>query len=130
LTAVFLALAALLAGGAGARRRTRALAFAVVVWFVAVVLFDVAPLGAASMLASGSASRLLIVSVMVNLVDAVRTGSLLAVEGSAAFGAASLAFLRFTGGPAGAFGWIALSLLAWTFVPLVLGARRLRGMDI
>ena len=130
LTAVFLALAALLAGGAGARRRTRALALAVVVWFVAVVLFDVAALAAASLLASASASRLLIVSVLVNPVDAVRTGSLLAVEGSAAFGAASLAFLRFTGGPAGAFAWIALSLLAWTFVPLVLGARRLRGMDI
>jgi Cu-processing system permease protein len=127
---VFLALAALLAGGAGARRRTRALALALVVWFVSVVLFDVAALGAASMLASGSASRLLIVSVLVNPVDAVRTGSLLAVEGTAAFGAASLAFLRFTDGPAGAVAWIGLSLLAWTVVPLALGARRLRNMDI
>jgi Cu-processing system permease protein len=130
LTAVFLALAALLAGGAGARRRTRALALALVVWFVSVVLFDVAALGAASMLPSASASRLLIVSVLVNPVDAVRTGSLLAVEGTAAFGAASLAFLRFTDGPVGAFGWIALSLLTWTLVPLILGARRLRDMDI
>jgi Cu-processing system permease protein len=130
LTAVFLALAALLAGGAGSRRRTRALALALVVWFVSVVLFDVAALGAASMLASGSASRLLIVSVLVNPVDAARTGSLLAVEGSAAFGAASLAFLRFTKGPAGAFAWIAASLLVWTVVPLALGARRLRAMDI
>jgi Cu-processing system permease protein len=130
LTAVFLGLAALIAGGAGARRRTRALAVALVAWFVSVVLFDVAALGLASMLASGSASRLLIISVLVNPVDAVRTGSLLAVEGTAAFGGASLAFLRFTDGLLGAFAWIALSLLAWTVVPLTLGARRLRAMDI
>jgi Cu-processing system permease protein len=130
LTAVFLAVAALIAGGAGARRRTRALAVALVAWFMSVVLFDVAALGLASMLSSGSASRLLIVSVLVNPVDAVRTGCLLAVEGTAAFGAASLAFLRFTDGPLGAFEWIALSLVVWTVVPFALGARRLRTMDI
>jgi Cu-processing system permease protein len=130
LTAVFLALAALVAGGAGARRRTRALAIALVVWFASVVLYDVAALGVASLLSSGSASRLLIVSVLVNPVDAVRTGSLLAVEGTAAFGAASLAFLRFTSGPAGAAAWIACSLLAWTVAPLLLAARRLKRADI
>ena len=130
LTAVFLALAALVAGTAGAGRRTRALAAALVVWLAAVVLFDVAALGVASMLPSGSASRLLIVSVLVNPADAVRTGSLLAVEGTAAFGAASLAFLRFTSGPWGAAAWIALSLLAWIVVPVVIAGRRLRSMDI
>jgi len=130
LTAVFLAIATLIAGGAGARRRTRSLAVALVVWFGAVVLFDVAALGLASMVASGTASRLLIVSVLVNPVDAVRTGSLLAIEGTAAFGAASLAFLRFTSGPAGAAVWIAASLTLWIAIPFVLAARRLRRMDI
>ena len=59
-------------------------------------------LGAASLLPSGAGSRLLITVVLVNPVDAIRTASLLAIQGTTAFGAASLAFLRFTRGPVGA----------------------------
>jgi Cu-processing system permease protein len=130
LTAAFLALAALLAAGAGTRSRTRALALAVVVWFVAVVLVDLAALGAASLLPSGTASRLLVLSVIVNPVGAVRTGALLAVEGSGAFGAASLAFLRLTRGPAGAAAALAASIVLWIVVPAVLAARRLGRADL
>jgi Cu-processing system permease protein len=130
LTAVFLALAAILAAGALGRRRARALALALVVWFVAVVLFDVAALGLASLLPSGAASRVLIVSVLLNPVDAVRTGSLLAIEGTAAFGAASLAFLRFTKGPLGAAFLLGLSLVAWMVAPACLAVARLRRTDL
>jgi len=130
LTAIFLAIAALIAGGHAGRRRARALAIALVVWFAAVVLFDVAALGAASFLRSGAASRLLIVSVIVNPVDAVRTGSLLLIEGTSAFGAASLAFLRFTGGATGAALWLGASVVVWFVVPLVIAARRLDRADI
>lgn len=130
LTAVFLGLAAVLAAGAVGRRRARALALALVVWFVAVVLFDLAALGLASLLPSGAASRVLILSVLVNPVGAVRTGSLLAIEGTAAFGAASLAFLRFTKGPAGAALLLGLSALAWTVAPALLAIGRLRKADI
>lgn len=130
LTAVFLGVAALVAAGQFGRRRTRALAVALVVWFTAVVVFDIAVLGLASLLRSGTASRLLIVAVLVNPVDAVRTGALLAIEGTAAFGAASLAFLRFTRGPGGAAALIGLSLLLWTVVPSVVAAWRLRRVDI
>jgi ABC-type transport system involved in multi-copper enzyme maturation permease subunit len=101
-TAVFLGLAALLAVGAVGRKRTRALALALVVWFVAVAFFDLLALGAASLLPSGTASRVLMVSVIVNPVGAVRTATLLAIEGTGAFGAASLALFRFTGGSLGA----------------------------
>ena len=48
LTAVFLAVAAALVAGAFGRRRLRALAFAILVWFIVVVLFDVVALGVAS----------------------------------------------------------------------------------
>jgi Cu-processing system permease protein len=130
LTAAFLAVAALLAASAVGRRRVRALALAVVVWFVAVVLFDLAALGAASLLPSGTASRLLVASVIVNPVGAVRTGSLLAIEGTTAFGAASLAFLRFTHGAAGATGALAASIAAWIVVPAALAARRLDRVDL
>jgi Cu-processing system permease protein len=128
LTAAFLALAALLA--AGGRSRTRALALGVVVWFVAVVLLDLAALGAASLLPSGTASRVLVLSVIVNPVGAMRTGALLAIEGTAAFGSASLAFLRFTRGSAGAAALLAGSLVLWIAVPALLAARRLGRADL
>jgi Cu-processing system permease protein len=112
LTAVFLALAALIAA-TNADRRARALAVALVVWFAAVVLFDVAALAVASMLRSGHASRLLVAAILVNPVDAVRTGALLGIEGDAAFGAASLAFFRVAGGRDSAALLLAASVLVW-----------------
>lgn len=130
LTAVFLGLAAALASASFGRGRARALALALVVWFVAVVLFDVAALGLASLLRSGAASRLLIVAVLINPVDAVRTAALLGIEGAAAFGAASLAFLRFTGGPLGAGILLGLSVLVWIAAPVLLAVRRLEKADV
>lgn len=130
LTAVFLGLAALLAAGSPERGRARVLALALVVWFVAVVVFDVAALGLASMLPSGLASRALILAVLINPADAVRTGALLAAEGTAAFGAASLAFLRFTRGPLGAGLLLTASLLLWLVVPPFLAVRRLGKSDL
>ncbi len=129
LTAVFLSVAALLAS-ANTGRRTRVLASALVVWFVAVVLFDVAVLGVASLLRSGSASRLLIWATLVNPVDAARTGALLAIEGTAAFGAASLALLRFTGGAQMAAVYVAASLVLWLALPLALAMRRVTRADL
>jgi len=130
LTAAFLAIAALLAAGAVGRKRTRALALALVVWFVAVILFDLVALGVASLLPSTAASRLLIVSVIANPAGAVRTGALLGIQGTAAFGSASLAFLRFTGGPARAAVLLALSILAWVVLPTVAAMSRLSRVDL
>jgi Cu-processing system permease protein len=130
LTAVFLGIAALLAAGSPERGRARVLALSLVVWFVSVVVFDVAALGLASLLPSGLASRVLIVAALVNPADAVRTGALLAAEGTSAFGAASLAFLRFTRGPVSAGLLITGSLLFWLIVPPLLAIGRLRRCDL
>ena len=130
LTAAFLSIAALIAAGAAGRRRTRALAVALVAWFASVILIDLAALGVASLLRSGAASRLLIVSVIVNPAGAVRTGALLGIEGTAAFGSASLALLRFTHGPGGAALVLALSVLAWVVLPAAAAARRLKRADL
>ena len=70
------------------------------------------------------------VAALVNPVDAVRTGALLGIQGTAAFGAASLALLRFTGGIAGAAVAIAVSLTAWMLVPAVLAIRRAIHADV
>ena len=130
LTAVFLGVAALIAAGGVGKRRSRALAVALVVWFVSVVLFDVVALGIASLLRSGTASRVLITAVIINPVDAVRTGTLLGVEGTAAFGAASLAFLRFSKGVIGAALLLSTSLVMWIVVPAWLAGRWLKRTDI
>ena len=129
-TAVFLALAALLSADAFGRRRTRALALALVAWLVGEVFIDLAALGLATFLPSGAASRVLIVASLVNPIGALRTGALLLVEGTGAFGAASLALLRFTHGPVGATALIALSLAAWIVVPALWAGRRLERADI
>lgn len=130
LTAIFLNLAAFVTAGHTSGGRTRGLASALVVWFVAVVLFDLAALAIASLLPSGLASRVLIVSAIVNPVDAVRTATLLAVEGTTAFGGASLAFLRVTGGTGGAAFWLAASISCWILAPLAAAAVRLTRADI
>jgi Cu-processing system permease protein len=127
---VFLALAAAIASGRFGRRRIRALATALVVWVGLALVFDVVVLAAASLLRSGDASRLLIVSTLANPIDAVRTASLLAIEGTAAFGSASAALFRFTSGPSGAAALLALSLAVWIAAPLAYAARRLSRVDI
>jgi Cu-processing system permease protein len=130
LTAAFLAIAAFIASGAVGRKRARALAIALVVWFLAVILVDLVALGLASLLRSTAASRLLILSVLANPAGAVRVGALLGIEGTAAFGSASLAFLRFTGGVAGAAALLATSVLAWVVVPTLAAMRRLSRVDL
>lgn len=129
-TAVFLGLAALLAAGTVGRKRTRVLALALVVWFVAVVFLDLSALGAASLLPSGTASRVLMVAAIVNPVGAVRTGALLAIEGTGAFGAASLALFRFTGGRSATAVVLGVSVLFWLAAPAMLALRRLRRADL
>jgi Cu-processing system permease protein len=70
------------------------------------------------------------VSVLVNPVDAVRTGALLVIDGTAAFGASSLALFRFTHGAEGAAALIALSLATWIVAPAVAAAWKLVRTDI
>jgi Cu-processing system permease protein len=129
LTAVFLSIATMLSQ-TRVGRRARVLALALVVWFVAVVLYDVAVLGVASLLRSGTASRLLMTAVLVNPADAARTVALTAVEGTAAFGPASLALLRFTGGALNAALLASASLAAWVVVPFMVASRRLARTDL
>ncbi len=130
LTAVFLCLAAAVAAGGTSRDRARSLAVALVLWFGAVVLYDAAALAVASLLPGRLASRLLVVAAIVNPVDAVRTATLMAIEGTAAFGSASLAFLRFTSGATGAAVWLLGSVGLWVALPFAIAAARLRRADI
>lgn len=130
LTAVFLALAAAIAAGHSSARRARALATAVTIWLAAVVVVDIAALGVASALPSGMASKTIIVSTLANPAGAVRTAVLMMIEGTAAFGSASMALLRFTGGVTSMAMWLVLSIAAWIAAPLVVATARLRRTDL
>ena len=100
------------------------------VWFALALVFDIGVLGAATLLRSGDASRLLIVSALLNPIDAVRTGAFIGVEGTGAFGPASQALLRFTHGAAGAATLIGASLVSWIVLPALFASRRLARIDI
>ncbi|TAK10856.1 MAG: ABC transporter permease [Acidobacteria bacterium] len=130
LTAVFLAIAAAIAAGHNSARRARALASAVIIWLAAVVVIDIAALGIASALPSGLASKTIIVSTLANPAGAVRTAVLMMIEGTAAFGSASMALVRFTGGVASMSAWLVLSILVWIVAPLVVATSRLRKTDL
>ncbi len=130
LTAIFLGLAGAIASGDPGRKRTRAIAVALVVWFGAVIFLDLVALGLCTLLPSGLGSRVLIVSVLVNPASALRTAELLLLEGTAAFGAGSLALLRFTNGHLGAGLALGGSLVLWLVVPLLVAIRRLRAADL
>ena len=71
-----------------------------------------------------------ILATLANPVDALRTGVLLAVQGTSAFGPASLALLRFTGGADRAIAVIIGSALLWMVLPAVAAARRLERADL
>jgi Cu-processing system permease protein len=128
-TLVFLGIAARIAVGSTGRR-ARALGLALVAWFGLVLFYDIVLLGAATMLKSGYASRLLVAGVVLNPVDALRTGLLIAAEGTAAFGTASLTFFRITGGTAAGFTWLAISIAAWIVLTILWAARKLGRIDI
>jgi Cu-processing system permease protein len=129
ITAVFLALSAAIAAGYTAARRTRALAIAIVIWFFTAIVFDLALLGTASLLRSGDATRLLILGVLINPIDAARTAMLLGIEGTGAFGTAALAFLRFTHGPTAAAVVLPLTLVGWIGALVAVATRRLSNAD-
>jgi len=117
-----------LALGVVARGRARALAFAVVAWFVLVVGVDLAAIAVLAIFPAGSASWALSALLLADPVDAAR------VLGLGLFSADTIA------GPTGAAlrdllaGWgawlLVAGLVAWTVVPLTWAGRRLSRGDL
>jgi hypothetical protein len=67
---------------------------------------------------------------IINPVGAVRTATLLGIQGTGAFGAASLALFRFTHGASGAGLVLGSSLLVWLVMPTAIAILRLRNADL
>lgn len=128
LALIFLALAVLIS--VLLRRKTKAYGVVLFLWFFFVIFYDLVVMGGAGLLAGRLARWLLFLSVFGNPVDMVRISGLMAVNGTAVFGPAGAALLRFLGGAAGSALALSLALLAWILLPLTLAARALRCQDV
>jgi Cu-processing system permease protein len=108
--------------------RLRALSAALVLWLAMVILYDIAILGATSMLRGVPLQNVLIPALLLNPVDLVRVLITISVGSGALFGPTSAVLVRFFGGPGGAL--LALGVLvAETAIPLIVAMRIFRTRD-
>ncbi len=112
------------------RRKSKSFGVVLFVWFFFVILYDLLVMGGAGVIAGKTARWLLFLSVFGNPVDMVRISGLMTVNGSAVFGPAGAALVRFLGGYLGAALSLTLALLAWTALPLLFASRSLRCQDV
>ena len=134
LTAIACALAVCFAAialaiGVIAGNRARALAIAVATWFVLVILYDLAVVGAAVVIGAKQLSVAFVSMIFLNPVDLARVLGILALDSAMAFGATGASLMRMLG-EQGA--WIALiaALAAWTVVPLAGAMVAFRRADL
>ncbi|MBZ5580978.1 MAG: ABC transporter permease subunit [Acidobacteriia bacterium] len=128
LAAAFLslgAMTAILAGG-----RAKGLGFALFVWFVFVLFFDLLVMGVAFLLPEHAANQFIFLSLFANPVDLGRVGSLIAMGDPAVFGYAGAALVKFLGGAALANVALIGGLLIWIAAPLAISGRVLGRQDI
>lgn len=125
---VFLCLSALVS--VLARRRTKAIGFAIFLWFFFVIFYDLLVIGATVLLRGSTANSVLFLSLFGNAVDMVRVGSLIALDNVTVFGAAGAALMRYFGGGATSFLLLVAGLMIWTVVPVLVAIRSMNQQDI
>lgn len=117
-----------LALGVYARSRTRAMAFAVVAWFVLVVGVDLVAIALLAILPAGQASWGLSLLLLADPVDAARVLGLGLFRADAIAGPTGAALRQVLGGWGA---WLLVAGLAgWTALPLALAGRRLTRRDL
>ena len=128
LSAVFLAIAALVS--VANRRQTRAFGVALTVWFFFVIFFDLLVLGGSLFLKERSANYFIFASLLANPVGLVRVAGSIALNGEEAFGAAGPVLLKFTGGAIYGLMVVLFGLTLWTLGPLLVSVGILKRQDI
>jgi Cu-processing system permease protein len=124
----WLSIAAALAIAAVWPDRLRALSAALLLWLLLVVAYDLAVLGATTMLSGLPLQTVLFPALLMNPVDLTRVLVTLAVGSGALFGPTSAVLMRtFGAGPGVALGLAVLVLE--TVLPLVIAARVFRRRD-
>ena len=125
--AAFLSIALLIAAIAGSRGR--ALAIGLVVWFVAIVGYDLFVFAVAGSLSGISVQTALISMLFGNPVDLGRMVGLMVIKGPGAFGTAGTLLVRTFGEGAGLAAMVS-ALLLWIAAPLAAAAVILRRRDL
>jgi Cu-processing system permease protein len=126
LSAIFTALAAVVAYGI--EDRVRGLALAIGIWLVMAVVYDAAVLMAAVQFADYPLERPMLAAMSANPIDLARLLLLTQFDTAALLGYTGAVFQRFFSGPAGTF--VALGAVAlWVSWPAVLGARLFHRKD-
>jgi Cu-processing system permease protein len=128
LSFVFLSIAVL--GSTLSKRKARAFGFALFLWFLFVLLYDLLAIGGTLLLSGQAASRFLFLSLFGNPVDMVRVATLIILDNVTIFGAAGAAMLRFLGGPVASLVLLIAALLLWSLLPLLITKRLIQRQDI
>lgn len=127
LLASFLGIAHLISSLVGSRGR--ALAIGLIVWFVAVVGYDLAVFASASAMHGRAVQTTLITMIFGNPVDLVRVVGLAAMNGTAAFGTAGQLLIHTFGEGAG-ITLMLIALCVWVGLPLSVAIAMLNKRDI
>jgi Cu-processing system permease protein len=108
--------------------RLRALTWGLLLWFSAVLLYDLVVVGATAVFGGGALKATLGLLLVANPVDLVRIATLIHLGGVDSFGLTAQALIGFLRGP---FGTLLLtsSLLAWIVLPLLGAARSFSRRD-
>jgi Cu-processing system permease protein len=112
-----------------AATRLRALTWGLLLWFAAVLLYDLLVVGATALFGGGALRAVLGVLLVANPVDLVRIGTLIQLGGVDSFGLTAQALIGFLRGPSGAL-LLTGALLAWIGVPLLGAVRAFARRDI
>jgi Cu-processing system permease protein len=111
-----------------ARARLRAMGFAIAVWVLLLVGFDLIAIGALAVLPRGQAGWGLTLLLMLDPADAARALAIALLQADIVSGPTGAAIRKVLGG------WglwaLVLSLLLWTVLPLYTAARRFRRLDL
>lgn len=125
---VFLSLAAF--ASVAASRKIKAFAYALLLWFFFVILYDVGVMFLALQFPGKSASSILMYGLLGNPVSITRVASLIALDSATVYGASGAALVREAGGNEGAILIALTALTVWIAAPIVAAIRVLNKQDL
>ena len=110
--------------------RARAIGAILALWFFFVIFYDLLIIGAGFLFREHMANLIIFFSLFGNPVDLARVASLISLGGTAIFGAAGAALVKFLGGPAMSLVALVVGLLVWTVFPFMAASMILRRRDV
>jgi Cu-processing system permease protein len=114
--------------GVVVRRRGAAVGWALAVWVVAAILFDLASIAVLQLVGDGQPGVWLVTLLSLNPIDGVRALALVGLGADVLLGPTGAALQRMLG-PGGGALWVVGSLVMWLAVPAVAGAAVFRRRD-